>query len=478
MPAIDTFDYATMRQRRIQERSAERGWETAAPQSPLTLEIISDVDGLLMLQDEWESLILNSSASIFQSYDWISLWWSYFGRGERRDLYIMVLRSQGKLVGIAPFYVQLDSWRNTVLSRTLKTMGGAIPTGEPGYAHYSYYSPSDFMDIIAARSYETSVGLAVAHHINGTHELFDDVHFANVPDDGVLFKYVLPFIHEDRFQILVGYTDQCPRLSVPPTIEGYFSTLKSQVRRKLHQSWSFFTSDSIARIDAIDTQEELARAFAGLISMHQERWNALGYPGMFADTRFNAFQQELTSRFFEKGWLRCLKAGYAGNVVGCRMAYAFNGRIYDYLSGFSPSLPGANRRPGFALLTAMIDNAIDEGMESVEFLRGNEQYKLDIAPDARHIWNITLTSRTSEKSVCMMLAHGIKSGKYLLHRLRMEAFLVGVQFREHGTIMFLPSYLAFVTLRLRTRKAPFFLRLAKLLRKSRSATTGSGSGRS
>jgi hypothetical protein len=330
-------------------------------------------------------------------------------------------------------------------------MGDGIRVAGKGYQHYAFYSPSDFMDILAAPPYEAEVGRAVAEHINSTSDLFDSMDFTNVPDDGIMFRSVLPFIDESVFRCEMKNAEQCPRLVTPASLREYFSSLNPGVRRRLHQAWEFFSGESLATIDAVDSQEDLATAFQQLIDMHQRRWNVLGYPGMFSDPRFRGFQEELVTRLSEKGYLCCKRAQYAGSVIGCRMAYRFNGKVFDYLSGFDPGLPGANRRPGLALLVSMIDDAIRDGMQSIEFLRGDEQYKMELTSNMIHVRTISLASRCAERSLVGWFAHGLERWHKFLHALRKELFLISVQFRARGPVLFLLSYLAFVVRRIRVK---------------------------
>src|SRR5438105_4444855 len=69
----------------------------------LAVECLSEemFDGL---QSEWNRLLDRSSSdTVFLRWEWIHTWWTLF-KAERR-FYALAVRDQGRLVGIAPLYI-------------------------------------------------------------------------------------------------------------------------------------------------------------------------------------------------------------------------------------------------------------------------------------------------------------------------------------------------------------------------------------
>lgn len=99
------------------------------------------------LRGEWDRLLDRSDhESPFLSFDWIDLWWRYFGSGQLR---IVTLQETGELVAAAPFYQMTGPGGMQVL----KLMGSG---------------PSDYLDVLvpAGRADELTKGLlgGIAEH--------------------------------------------------------------------------------------------------------------------------------------------------------------------------------------------------------------------------------------------------------------------------------------------------------------------------
>ena len=73
------------------------------------------------------------------------------------------------------------------------------------------------------------------------------------------------------------------------------------------------------------------------------------------------------------GSLRLAVLRVAGAAVAATYGFVSGGRLYCYLSGFDPAV--AKLSPGAVLLGWVIDEAIGEGVEEIDFLRGAEDYK-------------------------------------------------------------------------------------------------------
>src|SRR5438093_6593142 len=60
-------------------------------------------------ESEWASLLEKSAAcSVFQSFSWASSWWKAF-RDDKKRLLILSVKRKGKLVALAPLFLQLES---------------------------------------------------------------------------------------------------------------------------------------------------------------------------------------------------------------------------------------------------------------------------------------------------------------------------------------------------------------------------------
>src|SRR5207302_10824317 len=107
----------------------------------------------------------------------------------------------------------------------------------------------------------------------------------------------------------------------------------------------------------------LARCMDEFFRLHAARWGPLGEP-------LQRFHREAAQAFLETGHLR-LSLLRTGDRAGAAVhAFASGKTLYCYLSGFDPEM--AKQSPGAVLLGWVIEQAVAEGLEEVDFLRHGE----------------------------------------------------------------------------------------------------------
>lgn len=95
-----------------------RGWEY---QENIFVSVISDVNRLEALRADWNKLLSKTdSCNFLASFDYLVTWWKYFGTW--RDLFVIVIRRENEVIGIAPLMKQYRH-RAGRLERKLSMLG-------------------------------------------------------------------------------------------------------------------------------------------------------------------------------------------------------------------------------------------------------------------------------------------------------------------------------------------------------------------
>jgi hypothetical protein len=99
-----------------------------------TIEIVDDTKRFELLHDEWNEVLQSSDADcLFLTWEWLYTWWKHLARDRR--LFIVVVRSDDKMIGIAPLARTVSRGAGVLALRSLEFLG----TGVVG---------SDYLDII------------------------------------------------------------------------------------------------------------------------------------------------------------------------------------------------------------------------------------------------------------------------------------------------------------------------------------------
>jgi hypothetical protein len=132
-------------------------------------------------------------------------------------------------------------------------------------------------------------------------------------------------------------------------------------RRKLEQRGGEFCLASLG-----ETSEYLEALF----ELHSRRWHG---EGVLASEELKAFHRQVAPAFARRGWLRFHGIRLDGRLRAVLYAFAKDGRVYYYLSGYDPLV--ADCGPGSLLIHEAMRYAIEQGDREFDFLRGAEPYK-------------------------------------------------------------------------------------------------------
>jgi CelD/BcsL family acetyltransferase involved in cellulose biosynthesis len=107
----------------------------------------------------------------------------------------------------------------------------------------------------------------------------------------------------------------------------------------------------------------------------------LGEPGCFASPRFTAFHREVAGRLLRAGRLQLLWLELDGRTVAVEYQILSQGTTYIYQAGIDPQR--LDEEPGHLITAATLKRAIAQGGRAIDFLRGDEPYKLHFRAVAR-----------------------------------------------------------------------------------------------
>ncbi|HEY4010113.1 MAG TPA: GNAT family N-acetyltransferase, partial [Acidobacteriaceae bacterium] len=136
----------------------------------------------------------------------------------------------------------------------------------------------------------------------------------------------------------------------------------------------------------IANESNWSEAFDALVRLHRERWQSRGEPGVLADDRVVAMHREALPLLLTAGTLRLCCLRHSGQIIGVLYSLidppgAVERTQYFYLTAFDPA--HADLRPGTVLLALAIEHAANEGVRTIDMLRGEEAYK--------QIWHLERT---------------------------------------------------------------------------------------
>ena len=122
---------------------------------------------------------------------------------------------------------------------------------------------------------------------------------------------------------------------------------------------------------------ELERALEEAFRLHALRWDGRHDVSTFGSELGRSFNLAALSALAARGHVRVVTLHVAGRPVAFTCSLTVAGRMYVYRLAFDPAY--GHLSPGILTTLEAIRIGADEGASRVEFLRGAERYKLELA---------------------------------------------------------------------------------------------------
>lgn len=336
----------------------------------IRVEIIQDIKSLKTLDKAWNCLLENSpEKNPFLSFSWIYTWWEVFGKNRR--LFVIVVYSKSQIIGIFPLMIS-DEAHFFFTIRRMQFIG---------------IRKSDYLGPILTDKPELCWHVAI-ESIYRHRKLWDDVEFGRMRKESNSFLQLLNILNKmDTVRKLVRQDKDCkgcPAILIEGSWEQYFKQQMSDkgretARRKLRKiekagNVSFSEAGKVERLD--DILEEIG-------ALERKSWKGREGNGIFQNESDRAFFLKISSAFAESGWLSIYTLRVNDQPIAFFFGFKYNNRYYYYNSSYDSLWKSCS--PSLLLLMKIIQDCFENNFKEVDFLQGEENYKLKLS---NKIWNI------------------------------------------------------------------------------------------
>jgi CelD/BcsL family acetyltransferase involved in cellulose biosynthesis len=286
-------------------------------------------------------------------------WWRHFGEG---DLFVLALREGAELDGLAPFFIQRDAADRR---RKLRLIGTGV---------------SDYLDVLLPPERSKALGEALWAHLQKEQGRWHSWDLRQLPPDSALLRRWHSGECPDA-----SPDEVCPVLQLPRRVEDLARVIPEKRLTDLQ--------DCRRRLDRLGPlQMEIANKknfdelFEAMWHLHQARWSLKKRPGALADERVREFHREAAKGLLRRGSLRLHAARVEGRIIAALYGFRHGKRASYYLSGFDPAWQRFS--PGTVMIGYAIEEAVREGAEQFDFLRGQERYKYYWGAKDQPTWKV------------------------------------------------------------------------------------------
>jgi CelD/BcsL family acetyltransferase involved in cellulose biosynthesis len=332
--------------------------------------IFQSSDELIQVKDDWEELLTRATVRTpFQTPLYNQVWWSTLGGGEWKhgDMWVFAGYDQAdRLVGIAPLF----------LSRTETNDLRFIGSKEV----------SDYLDLIvdpmhAEDFVETLLSQISLGEMAGANRLVLD----NVLEDSPTIPLIEQAVLAQGWQISQERVEPAPLLMLPSSMDAYLEGIGSKQRREFRRKMRR-AADYPARVSwRIEDQhaaiEHDIEIFIDLMQNDAEKRS-------FLTEEMKDHFRQLATVGARAGWLHLAFLDVSGDPIFGYLNFIAQNRVWVYNSGFNPDHFAVS--PGWVLMGYLIEWAIERGLEAIDFMRGDEDYKHRLGGIDRFVCRLTI----------------------------------------------------------------------------------------
>lgn len=384
------------------------------------------------LENEWNDLLDVSEASVFQTFEWQRTWWEFFGQDRKScQLFLVTMRENGKLRGIAPLYVEHIRLMGIFGFRRLSFIGREV---------------SDYMDIIAERGYEGDVARGLVSVLASLKSEFDVVVLEDIPDRSLFHQQLYDLCLQESFAGDKFQVTQCPRTILKETWEETLASFTKKHRKDIAYELRNIHRHFAIEFELTSQASDVPRNMDDFVSMHQERWTHAGHPGVFRETVQADFHRAVAVKCFNRGWLFLSFLRLNGRRASVNYGFHFRDTVMTYLNGMIDSEQTSKFSPGKILHIYSMEESTRRNSTVYDFMRGRERYKYALGATDIPNWSIFLYQGSRSAPQRKLKAHLLV--KSFQRRLRKEQLMFMHMVHENG--WFSPTLVQHVLGRLRS----------------------------
>jgi CelD/BcsL family acetyltransferase involved in cellulose biosynthesis len=351
----------------------------------LTLSVVDSLAGMTALREEWNRLLEQSRArNICLRWEWLHAWWEVYHDSGLKPC-VLLVREGSRLVGLAPFYLQIRKRFGVFSFRTLRFLG----TGEPEWEEVA----SEYLDIAALDGYEDGVASLMWEHLCAS-KSWDQLVFDDVLEDSLVLKVLRNILDSERMPAALESTGVRYRIGLPRTWQEYIAALDPGAAKRLpYKRRKFERAGRVAEKLVVDPAG-LDRAFDDLVRLHTSRWAERGQAGAFASPRFTAYHKKLARMLLPLGMLKVRTLSLDDATVAVLLNYQCGNTEYFYQGGFDLEA-AAKYSPGIVAHVCAIESAIRAGLGHYDFMKGGaSSYKTEFGCAEDSMWKLIVYSRS------------------------------------------------------------------------------------
>ncbi len=346
--------------------------------SEMKIEVTENFEGFFGLKDVWTGLTDQmSDATVFQTYGWNYTWWQAYGDDHR--LLILKISSGDDTIGIAPLMIT----------------GDAVEfIGTPN---------ADYSDFITNRP--ELCAKAVVDYLKKNPDIWKQINLSQIPETSPILKILEKELENADLKHRTYPIENVMsfRYDGNDADRGNFEMRRGGTIRKFV---NFFNKMDGLLLDRFDSADEIRERLPEFYHGHIIWWFKRGGDGCkFINPKVRRFHDLAAKYLAEESLVRLYVLMHGTQPLAYLYAFIFGRTVYLYQ--IASLMNYRKKSPGILLLHMLVDSAIREGFDVVDFSRGGGEHKERFANQSGRNMQCTIYASGLKKSLAAIYS-GLK----------------------------------------------------------------------
>ena len=322
--------------------------------------------------EAWDALA-ESLSQPFSSPAWVLAWWRHRAPERSEPLVVIVEDDTGKLVGVAPFYIDR---RNPLAS--IRLMGAKTASG---------------LDLLSLPGAERSVAASIVDALRSRARWTAGFVFDGVPATSPWPGLLAELGSRRNHRKLPEWRQPAPVVRWSGDAVGWVQSRSSKFRQQMRRKTRRFEQDG-ATVSFRNNPDRAA--IADFVSLHEANWRDRGGSGVLGSGS-EAMLLEAAGQLGPKGRFAVCTIEIE-DATACSVAFVSAGdRAEFWLGGYDEKW--SHLSPTLVALFAAVQELVDDGYSEVSLGSGAQPYKYRFTADEQElVWTVAPTGWISRSA--------------------------------------------------------------------------------
>lgn len=355
----------------------------------VTASVATSFEDAGLSGEEWDEFILDVGGDVYLSYDWCRIWWRHYGKG--RNLRLFVFRQEGRLVGLAPMFIE-RIWLGPVTIRIAKRV-------------CSDFAMDVFALPVSTRCAKRIYSQLISNLVET--EKCDAVWFGFLPSEDPSLAS-LRAVASVRGGSVALARDVArgvhTSFQIPDSFDAYVAGLERGARQNYRRRLNLLNKTFEVKRRIFSDPADALVEFRAFRVLHTKQWEAEGKPGHFGDwPHSGAFHQDLVKRLAELGRFRMLRLCAGDHTVAMHYAFVFGRNGYARLPARSIEKDMGRFSLGVMSLMQLLEQMSREGIRRMDSGPAHYDYKIEYGGRESDYLSVLVKSTRPASSVRVRL---------------------------------------------------------------------------